>query len=228
MLTISPSINPDIYLVAPGFRALSIYVTGMSIQNPTVGKAALNEACKAVLAGNPEWAEAHLSAWSDVFWEFGAKPKRTPCSAEALHKRVLRDRTIASLSPVVDLYNAVSLRYAIPVGGENIDGYKGIPRLTFALGTEIFDTIKDGKSFTEYPVKGEIIWCDDIGVTRRCWNWKQSIRTRLNVEVRNMWFILESLPQMPIEQLHEAGRMLTDGLERMMPGLWFEVEFIQN
>lgn len=43
-----------------------------------------------------------------------------------------------------------------------------------------------------------------------------------------MWFILESLSPMPIEQLHEAGRMLTDGLERMMPGLWFESKLIQS
>ena len=34
-----------------------------------------------------------------------------------------------------------------------------------------------------------------------------------------MWFILESLPEMPLEALHEAGRMLTGGLEQMMPGL---------
>lgn len=38
-----------------------------------------------------------------------------------------------------------------------------------------------------------------------------------------MWFILESLPQMPLEELYEAGKMLTDGLEKMMPGLRFEV-----
>ena len=29
-----------------------------------------------------------------------------------------------------------------------------------------------------------------------------------------MWFILESLPQMPLETLHEAGKMLTDGTEK--------------
>ena len=231
MLTISPSINPDIYLVAPGYRALSIYVTGMSIQNLAVGKAALNEACKAVLAGNPEypeWAEAHISAWSEVFWEFGAKPKRTPCSADALRKRVLRDGTMPTLDPIVDLYNAVSLRYAVPVGGENFSAYQGTPHLAVAKGTEPFDTVKEGKTTVEYPLEGEVIWCDDIGVTCRRWNWRQGVRTRLGAEAQYMWFILESLPQMPIERLHEAGRMLTDGLERMMPGLWFEVELIQT
>jgi DNA/RNA-binding domain of Phe-tRNA-synthetase-like protein len=40
--------------------------------------------------------------------------------------------------------------------------------------------------------------------------------------------ILENLPQMPLEKLHEAGKMLTDSLEKMMPGLWFEVALIEE
>ena len=50
-----------------------------------------------------------------------------------------------------------------------------------------------------YPSPGEVIWCDDTGVTCRRWNWRQGIRTRLGVEVQQMRFILESLPQMPLE-----------------------------
>ncbi|VFS61396.1 Uncharacterised protein [Raoultella planticola] len=43
-----------------------------------------------------------------------------------------------------------------------------------------------------------------------------------------MWFILENLPQMPLEKLYDAGKMLTDGLEKMMPGLWFAVALIEE
>ncbi|CCF10034.1 B3/4 domain-containing protein [Pantoea ananatis LMG 5342] len=32
-----------------------------------------------------------------------------------------------------------------------------------------------------------------------------------------MWFILKSLPQMPPEQLHDAGTMLTEGLKKWGP-----------
>ncbi|MDU3159768.1 MAG: hypothetical protein E7B34_29735, partial [Hafnia alvei] len=74
----------------------------------------------------------------------------------------------------------------------------------------------------------EVIWRDNAGVTCRRWNWRQGIRTRLSVEAQQMWFILESLPQMPLEKLHEAGRMLTDGLEEMMPGLWCEITLIED
>ncbi|MDZ7280302.1 B3/4 domain-containing protein [Pantoea eucrina] len=226
MLKVSPSIAPEIYRLAPGFRALSIVVKAASVMNPSTGEAALQEACEAVLAGQPEWAESHLAAWGDVFQKFGAKPKRTPCSADALRKRVLRDGSMPAIDPIVDLYNAVSLRYAVPVGGENISAYQGAPRLAVANGTEPFDTVKEGEAAVEYPFQGEVVWCDDIGVTCRRWNWRQGIRTRLSVDAQEMWFILESLPQMPLETLYEAGKMLTDGLEKMMPGLWYDVALI--
>ena len=228
MFTVSPSIAPEVYGIAPGFRALSITVQAAPVCNPHAGETALKEACAAVLAGSPDWAEAHLAAWADVFQGFGAKPKRTPCSADALRKRVLRDGAMPALDPVVDLYNAVSLQYAIPVGGENISAYQGSPRLIVAKGTEPFNTVKDGEITIEYPSQGEVIWCDDTGVTCRRWNWRQGVRTRLGVEAQQMWFILESLPQMPLEKLHEAGKMLTDGLEKMMPGLWFDMALIEE
>lgn len=218
MPTVSPSISPEIYRIAPGFRALSISVEATTVADEQVGEVALREACETVLAGHPAWAEAHLNAWAEVFRAFGAKPKRTPCSAEALRKRVLKDGTMASLDPVVDLYNAVSIQYAVPVGGENFAAYTGRPRLILADGTEIFDTMKDGQPGSELPEVGEVIWRDDTGVTCRRWNWRQGIRTRLSVADSRMWFILESLPQMPLEELHSAGKMLTDGLEKMMPG----------
>lgn len=116
MLIVSASISPEVYQIAPGFRALSISVQAAPVVDPHVGVTALKAACEAVLSDSPAWAESHLAAWADVFQKFGAKPKRTPCSAEALRKRVLRDGTLPALDPVVDLYNAVSLRYAVPVG----------------------------------------------------------------------------------------------------------------
>lgn len=228
MLPVHPSISLQIAPLAPGFRALNISVIAAPVMDASVGEVALRKACEDVLAGQPAWADAHLSAWSDVFRAFGAKPKRTPCSAEAPRKRVLRDGSMAALDPVVDLYNAVSLCYAVPVGGENLDAYRGSPRLIIASGSEPFDTMKEGQPATEYPEPGEVVWCDDTGVTCRRWNWRQGVRTRLNASDKHMWFILESLPEMPLDALHEAGKMLTDGLEAMMPGLQYSVSLTET
>ena len=218
----TPTIDPRVAALAPDFRAVSIVMEVGAPLSAAVGESALQEAARAVADNGPDWAPQHLAAWAQVFQKFGAKPQRTPCSAEALRKRFLRDGALPRVNPVVDLYNAISLQYAVPVGGENLDAYAGTPRLTVADGMEAFDTMKDGNPAVEAPDTGEVVWRDDQGVTCRRWNWRQGVRTRLNADARRMWFILESLGPMPIEALHEARDKLVGGLQEMSPGARIE------
>ncbi|MCP1626988.1 B3/B4 domain-containing protein [Pseudomonas nitroreducens] len=228
MQAVTPQITPAIATLAPGFRALSITVEAAPILHPEVAEQALQRACAALAAGQPAWGDAHLAAWAEVFRRFGAKPQRTPCSAEALRKRALRDGSLPSIDPVVDLYNAISVQFAIPVGGENLAAYTGTPRLVIADGSETFDTMKDGAPAHESPEAGEVIWRDEMGVTCRRWNWRQGVRTRLDAEAQHMWFILESLPEMPLEALREAGDQLVAGLLAMMPGARVETLLVES
>ena len=227
MSLVTPSIDSHLAGIAPGFRALSILVEAAPITHPEVAPAALAQACQQMLNDDVPWADAHLSDWDEVFKAFGAKPKRTPCSASALRKRVLKDGSLPSLDPVVDIYNAVSIRYAIPVGGENLAAYSGAPRLTLADGSEPFDTFKEGQPVMEHPEPGEVIWRDDLGVTCRRWNWRQGIRTRLSLSSPRMWFILECLPPMPRTALWEAGDRLIAGLTQLMPGARIEQTLVE-
>lgn len=227
MGVVLPVLDPQIAEMAPGFRALSIAVEAAPITNPEIAGQALTRACASVVAGNPSWAHAHLAAWAEAFKVFGAKPQRTPCSAEALRKRVLRDGSLPSIDPIVDLYNAISLEFAVPIGGENYAAYSGPPRLTVANGTELFDTIKAGLPATEHPEKGEVIWRDEIGVTCRRWNWRQGVRTRLDSNAKQMWFVLESLPAMPLDAFQASGDELMQCLKQMMPGARIEKQMIE-
>jgi DNA/RNA-binding domain of Phe-tRNA-synthetase-like protein len=116
---------------------------------------------------------------------------------------------------VVDLYNAVSLRHAIPVGGENAASYEGSPQLIRATGEETFDTIADGQSRIETVGKGEVVWRDGRGVTCRRWNWRQGTRTRITETSTSLWFVLERLDPMPVGSLVTAGLDLIDGLQKL-------------
>ena len=214
----SPVIDPRIGAIAPGFRAMSIHVDATSASEGALPHGLLAEACDVVMGGGPSWADAHLTSWADAYMRFGAKPNRTPCSAQALRKRVLKDGNIPSINPVVDLYNAVSLKYAVPVGGENHDAYVGPPHLTIAEGSEPFDTVMNGAAVIANPMPGEVVWRDEAGVTCRRWNWRQGTRTRLDAASGRMWFILESLETMPEDALAAASAMLAEGLKGLMPG----------
>ncbi|NOL49982.1 B3/B4 domain-containing protein [Pelistega europaea] len=226
MITLKPIISPEIFQLAPDFKAISINVQAGPVVDAEVGATALRQACADYLQTPPAWAEAHLQSWATVFQQFGAKPKRTPCSAAALIKRVQKDGILSSIDPIVDLYNAVSIRYAIPVGGENSLAYVGVPQLGFASGKEIFDTVKEGVAAIENPEVGEVIWHDNQGVTCRRWNWRQGTRTRLSIDNSAMWFILESLGTLPVAELESAAAMLTSGIRAMMPAAIIQQDYI--
>lgn len=222
MPAFTPVIAPEIFSLRPDFRALSVHVEGITNAATTPETAAaLMDACNKPCA--EPWAEAHREAWRQAYRAFGAKPQRTPCSAEALFKRLSRDGSVPSVNSVVDIYNTVSLRFAIPVGGENAEAYKGQPRLVRAMGSESFETMQSGSPLSESPEQGEVIWRDDLGVTCRRWNWRQGTRTRIEESTSQMWFILEALDPLPNSELIEAGGELIRCLSALSPASAMEV-----
>ncbi len=58
-----------------------------------------------------------LAAWDEAFSAFGAKAKRTLFGAGAAQAGAERG-SLPAIDPVVDIYNAISIRYAVPVGGK--------------------------------------------------------------------------------------------------------------
>lgn len=220
-----PSVAPEIALLRPDFRALSILVHGA--RNAASDEQSAADLSAAVRDKNAApWAAQHLDAWRDAYRAFGAKPQRTPCSAEALRKRCERDGSLPPANAIVDLYNAISLRYAIPVGGEDAACYRGSPRLVRASGSETFDTMSEGAPKLETVDAGEVVWRDDDGVTCRRWNWRQGTRTRITDTSTSLWFVLERLEPMPLEALTEAGNELLRGLKRLSPTLESSIELI--
>ena len=209
----SPRIAPEIFALRPDFMALSIVVEGASNTASTAfSRAQLASAAGSL--GSVPWAEAHLNAWREAYRGFGAKPQRTPCSAEALRKRCERDGTVPAANAVVDLYNAISLRFAIPVGGEDASSSVGSPQLVRATGAEPFDTMADGQPKLETVEAGEVVWRDNLGATCRRWNWRQGTRTRITEASTSLWFVLERLEPMPTEALLTAGKELVEALQQ--------------
>lgn len=161
--------------------------------------------------------DAHVLAWREAYRAFGAKPNRTRPSVDALLRRA---DSLPSINRVVDAYNAVSVEYALPIGGEDLDRYAGAATLTLADGDETFGE-------DEPPVPGEVVWRDDIGVTCRRWNWRQGVRTRITEDTRDALFLLERLEPYPWERLHAAGEALATRLRAIAPEVEIEGRLIR-
>ena len=91
----------------------------------------------------------------------------------------------------MDIYNGISLKYGVPVGGEDIDKFQGDNRLTVADGSEEFITYGSDKS--EPPYLGEVVYKDDAGAICRCFNWRESVRTMLTEDTVNAFMCIETV-----------------------------------
>ncbi|GAA1376533.1 B3/B4 domain-containing protein [Streptomyces beijiangensis] len=221
-MTLTLSVSDEVRALAPGFTHLAIEARGL-VNSPSTAdsSALLDEAARRLaerLDGRAPHEDAHIAAWRETYSAFGSKPNRTRNSAEALAKRALADGGLPRINLLVDAYNAISVAHLIPVGGEDTDHIKGGMRLIRATGEESFVTVAGGERTVEHPDAGEVVWCDDEGVTCRRWNWRQGVRTRLTEESVNAVFLLESLAPMTIGELEAAGSELADSLEKLSPG----------
>ncbi len=212
-------IEPAVFALRPDYRALLLAVDGL-VPGPgdEAGEALLQEAeasTARALADRPVDQLPHVAAWREAYRAFGAKPQRTRNSLEALTRRA--GSGLPRVDRLTDLYNAVSVLHQIPLGGEDLSGYRGVPRLIRATGVEVFDTVAGGEPVIEHPDPGEVVWCDDAGVTCRRWNWRQGRRTALTEDTTTALFVLDALAPMTDEALHTAAEDLATRLGRLGP-----------
>jgi DNA/RNA-binding domain of Phe-tRNA-synthetase-like protein len=206
-------VDPAVTLLRPDYHALLLVATGLT---PGPSDAHSERALVAAASAAPPLDAPHLAEWREAFRAFGAKPQRTRPSVEGL---VRRADALPRIDRLTDLYNAVSVRHAVPVGGEDLAAYAGPLRLVRAAGDEDFDTIADGAAVVEHPLPAEVVWRDDRGVTCRRWNWRQCARTRITGTTTDAVFILDGLGALGLDGLRAAGDDLTGLLRAANPGV---------
>ncbi|KOT51265.1 MULTISPECIES: B3/B4 domain-containing protein [Streptomyces] len=226
-MTLPLHVSDEVRALAPGFGYLAVEAHGLTNGPSDEASSALLDAAARRLAerldGRAPQDDPHIAAWRAAYTAFGTKPSRTRNSAEALAKRALADGGLPRINRLVDLYNAISVAHLIPVGGEDLDHIRGGMRLVRATGTEPFVTASGGERVTEHPEPGEVVWCDDEGVTCRRWNWRQGVRTRLTDTSVNALFLLERMAPMTAGELTAAGAELAGTLEKTCPDARIEV-----
>ncbi|KAB8193795.1 cytoplasmic protein [Nonomuraea phyllanthi] len=195
-------VDDSVFALRPDFAVLIMTAHGLR-NGPT------DDRSRAWLAAASELEVQadKIDAWKDAYRAFGAKPQRTRPSVDALTRRM----PLPEINQVVDAYNTISVKHALPIGGEDLDRYAGPARLVRATGDEA------SEEALGTPEPGEVIWRDDTGVTCRRWNWRQVVRTRLTEETTNAIFLLERLEPMSLEELKEAGEELADLLSELSP-----------
>ncbi len=225
-------LDPKIEENFPHYTAMIIYARDLdntpSEEASTEILRAAERQQRAAFGEEKPTSHPHIVAWREAYKNFGLKPSKYPCSVEALLSRTLKGQDLPTINKIVDLYNAVSIKYVLPVGGEDWDALTSDLTLDYATGSEPFGIFQEGQEVITYPEIGEVIWADGRGVTCRGWNWRQCVRTRLTESSRNAYFVLDRLAPYPIETLMKAGQELISHLRTVSPNCVIEQQILGN
>jgi lysyl-tRNA synthetase class 2 len=86
-----------------------------------------------------------IHAWREAYRAFGANPRKYTCSVENLYRMILEGIHLRHINKIVDIYNYISLKHMVPVGGDDIDKIDGDIILRFATGEESFTRLNSDK-----------------------------------------------------------------------------------
>lgn len=143
-----------------------------------------------------------IKPWRSAFSKLGISGSKFPSSIESMARRILKGDPFPKINPLVDLYNSVSLKYLVPMGGHDLDTLEGNIYLQFADGWETF-TPMDGGETTTVP-KGELVYRDDREVLTRNWVWRQCEKDKTTDKTKNIFI--------PIDVLGEVGKERANGI----------------
>ncbi|MDP2973404.1 MAG: phenylalanine--tRNA ligase beta subunit-related protein [Deltaproteobacteria bacterium] len=167
------------------------------------------ETLKKNFVGDKAQDHPKIKPWRTAFTKLGISGSKFPSSIESMAKRILRGDPFPKINPLVDLYNSISLRYLVPMGGHDLDTLQGDIYLRFAEGWEPFTPMGGGERVT--VPKGELVYRDDQEVLTRNWVWRQCEKDKATEKTRNIFI--------PIDVLGEVGSGLADEIVRELPEL---------
>jgi len=156
------------------FPALKIGVLICEIRNTEYGEDGLDAVIENLRSGfQYEKPQEHpnIKVWREAFGKLGISASKYYSSIESLLRRVLKGGPFPRINPVVDLYNAVSLKHLVPMGGHAISPLEGDVALCFAKGGESFVPMDSGD--VETVDANEVVYKDSKEVLTRRWVWRQ-------------------------------------------------------
>lgn len=155
-----------------------------------------------------------VKEWREAYKKFGEKKNRS--SIEALLRRIYNNKDISCINPLVDIYNAMSIKYQLPCGGEDIDSMEGDMELAVSDGKEVF--IPFGSDEEEYPKEKEVIYKCGNSVVCRCFNWREADFSKLTDETKNAVLVMECLSSEALDTLNQALDEMRELIEDLLGG----------
>lgn len=195
----------------PEVVAAVISVEGISRQAPVRPRVeAYQDLARQRLAARAESELPEIQAWRRAFAKTGLKPTQYRCAAEALLRRLRKEGDLPRIHPAVDLCNAVSVAFAIPVAVLDASRVSAFLEAGYARGDETYQTFA---GTVEHPDPGEVVFVDaDRQAHARRWTNRQSGLSATRDETSSALIVAEGLHASAGEDVPRLAQTLVQEL----------------
>jgi len=169
------------------------------------------EAGQAAKAYGNAQSHPRVRPWRERFSAMGVSGKEFPSSAEALLRRALKGGEPFSINPLVDWYNAISLRYVVPAGGFDLAAMDGALELRLSRAGDTFLALDADKPLEMPP--GEVSYAIGQTVLTRHFVWRQARGGLIEPGTREVFLVSEVLGEVGQEVAEQVREAFTSGLQ---------------
>jgi DNA/RNA-binding domain of Phe-tRNA-synthetase-like protein len=208
-------VEPAIFERFPGLRLAVVVAQGVDnrADRPAVA-ARWRDAWEAAGREGARYgnAQSHprVRPWRERFRSQGISGKEFPSSAEALLRRALKGGEPFAINPLVDFYNSVSLRHAVPAGGFDLDHVAGPLELRLTRPGDHFTALDEDAPLPVPP--GEVAYADGPTVLTRHFVWRQARTALITPATRSVFLVSEILGEVGPDVADAVLADLRDGL----------------
>lgn len=204
--------SDEIWRDFPELVPCVVFAEGVT-SDPSVDSrlARFNAIAEARLAIGSEGELPEVQAWRRAFSRMGLKPTQYRSASESLLRRFRKEHSLPQIHPLVDLCNAVSLAYAIPVAAFDTSRIADHLEVRYATGDELYSTFSGE---TEHPAPHEVIFADGQGRAHaRRWTNRQSGYSAARADTTDVLIVAEAMHDSAEADISRLVAELADELQ---------------
>lgn len=163
--------------------------------------------------GQQESDLPEISAWRRTYAQMGLKPTQYRSAGEALLRRFRKEGDLPRLHPLVDLCNAISLAFALPVAVFDLAGVSDYLEVRHARGDEQYLAFSGE---IEIPEPNEVIFADAANhVHARRWTFRQSRRSTIEPNTASVLIVSEGMHESAPADVPALINTLAENITRL-------------
>jgi DNA/RNA-binding domain of Phe-tRNA-synthetase-like protein len=154
-----------------------------------------------------------IMAWRQAYSKMGLKPSQYRSAAEALLRRFRKEDSLPVLHPAVDVCNAISVAFALPVAILDIAKIDSFLEVCRAKGDEVYLSFSGE---TEHPYPEEVIFRDFSNHAHaRRWTFRQSRLSTVGPQTEQALVVSEALHRKAPEDIPALLQALSQELKTL-------------